>query len=40
MLVYFLDNLLAPNNRDSVSLTINTDVQLAFTMKRGIIATI
>jgi len=26
MLVYFLDNLLAPNNRDSVSLTINTDV--------------
>lgn len=40
LLVYFLDSLLFPSERYPIKHTINTDVELAFTMKRGIIATI
>lgn len=40
IVVYFLDTLIAPNSKDALSRTINTDPELSFTMKRGIIATI
>lgn len=40
LLVYFLDDVISPQSKNPVSYTINTDVELAFTPKRGIIATV
>ena len=40
LLAYFLDDLIDPQAKDPVSYTINSDVELAFTTKRGIIATV
>lgn len=40
LLAYFLDEVIDPQQKEAVSYTINTDVELAFTTKRGIIATV